>query len=342
MKKILSLSLVIMGALSACQNQDWDFPDYDYQSVYFAYQYPIRTITLGEDIFDTSLDNAHKCKIMATTGGVYKNGKNVTIDFTVDNSLCNGLAFNNSGLDVLPMPSNYYTLASNQIVIPKGELSGGVEVQLTDAFFADPLALSNNYVIPVVMTKVANADTILAGSPFASIPNRCVTADWNVVPKDYILYSVKYVNPWHGYYLRRGKDVITGKNGNTALDKTIVRHKQYVESDEVCKLTTQSLTKTTLPLIFKDVNGQNINCLLTFTFDNSGNCTVSTDSQSFTVTGSGKFVTDGEKKSWGNTDRDAIYVKYEIDLNDMHVSSTDTLVLRNRGVAMETFTPMLK
>ena len=39
-----------------CKNDDWSFPDYDHSAVYFAYQYPVRTIVLGEDNnFDTSL-----------------------------------------------------------------------------------------------------------------------------------------------------------------------------------------------------------------------------------------------------------------------------------------------
>ena len=38
------------GALfTACENGDWEFSDYKYSAVYFAYQSPVRTITLGED-----------------------------------------------------------------------------------------------------------------------------------------------------------------------------------------------------------------------------------------------------------------------------------------------------
>ena len=88
MKKLIFILLIISLFFSACKNDDWEFPDYDYTTVYFAYQSPIRTITLGEDIFDTSLDNEHKCEIIATMGGVYKNHKNVVIDYRVDNSLC--------------------------------------------------------------------------------------------------------------------------------------------------------------------------------------------------------------------------------------------------------------
>lgn len=342
MKKICFKLLLLLATLSSCENREWVFPDYEYQSTYFAYQYPVRTIVLGEDVFDTSLDNEHKFKIMATTGGVYDNNKDVTIDVVVDNALTEGLLFTQGGDEILPLPSNYYTLASNKIVIPKGELIGGVEVQLTDEFFADPLALKNTYVIPMYMTNVVNADSILSGKPLVDNPRRVVAANWSVVPKDYVLYAVKYVNPWHGFYLRRGKDVIVGKSGNSSLDQTIVRHKQYVEQDEVIKLATQSLGEVALPLVFKNSEGVNVDVALVLHFDEKGNVTVRAGSDAYTATGSGKFVKKGEKNSWGSTDRDAIYLNYEVDLEEMHIASTDTLVLRDRGVAMETFSPVLK
>lgn len=323
MKKIIVASLFMSALLTSCKNQDWEFPDFPYQTVYFAYQAPIRTITLGEDIFDTSLDNAYKCKIVATAGGAYTTKADVSIDVAIDNTLAQNLLFSGGGDDVVPMPANYYSLASDRIIIPKGEITGGVEVQLTDAFFADPLATKNTYVIPLKMTKVTNADSIHS-------------------TKSYVLYALKYVNPWHGNYLRRGKDIITGKPGSSVTSKTVVRHQQYVEKDELSVLSTQSLSSARLPLVFKDADGKNINCELLMTFDASGNCTISSASDQITASGKGSFVKKGEKNSWGAKDRDAIYVNYEIDLPQMRVASTDTLVLRDRGVTMATFSPVSK
>lgn len=322
MNRILWLTLAISACFTSCKNGDWEFDDFNFQSVYFAYQGPVRTITLGEDIFDTSLDNAHKCEIMATMGGVYANKNDVTVAIKVDNAMAERMAFSTGG-DMIAMPSNYYTLASDKIVIPKGKISGGVEVQLTDAFFADPLSLKNTYVIPIKMTNVANADSILAG-------------------KDYVFYAVKYINTWQGNYLRRGKDVITGKNGNTSLNKTLVRRKQYVEDDEVAPIKTRSLSASEFPVVFKDQNNNNITCKLLLNFDASGNCTITNGDDTFTASGSGKFVKRGEKNSWGAKDRDALYLNYQIDLSSMHISSADTLVMRDRGVKMETFTPVRK
>ncbi len=86
---------------------------------------------------------------MAATGGVYYSKQDVTIPVIVDNSLLgNGLLFGAGKEEVLPMPASYFTLATNSITIPKGQLAGGVEVQLTPAFFNDPKAIKNTYVIP--------------------------------------------------------------------------------------------------------------------------------------------------------------------------------------------------
>jgi hypothetical protein len=336
MKTIAYALLALSGILVSCENDESEFPDFDYQTVYFATQYPVRTITLGEDIFDTSLDNQWKCKIMATTGGVYSARENVTIDVVVDNAMCTGFEFVGSGNDVIPMPANYYSLASDQIVIVKGELIGGVEVQLTEDFFADPQAITNTYVIPLRMTGVMNADSILSGVPLANEPRRAVPGDWTIAPKDYIFYAVKYINPWHGYYLRRGVEAITGE-----VNQTIVRHAQYVEDDEVKMMTTRSLEDISYPLVFKNSGGENVNCTLLLSFNEQGQCTVSSDTDGVTASGSGKFVSKGDKKSWGNKDRDALYLQYSLDLGTMQVSSTDTLVLRNRGVSMEVFSPVL-
>lgn len=95
--KIYKLLSVILGsamsfAFSSCENASNSFPDYEGGvSVYFAYQYPVRTIVLGNDpVVDNSADRQHKCAIYATMGGAY-GGRNITIDIAVDNTLCDNL-----------------------------------------------------------------------------------------------------------------------------------------------------------------------------------------------------------------------------------------------------------
>jgi hypothetical protein len=332
---------VAMGALAGCmKNKDISFNDYVYQTVYFGTQYPVRTVELGEDAFvDNTLDNQHKVKIEATLGGVRENTKTVTIGFKVDESLCDRVYFPNNGPKFLPLPASYYQLASNQITITPGNILGGVEVQLTDAFFADPLAITNTYAIPLVLTDAKAGDSILHGTPSVDNPDRTNDANWSVKPRDFVLYVLKYINTWHGSYLRRGKDVITG-----AFDSTIVRHQPYVEQDEVNKLSTAALTKLDFPLVFKNKSGTNINCTLRVSFDNNDNCTIESITTGVTASGTGKFVKKGDKNSWGNQDRDVLYLDYSVNLTsqNMQIATKDTLVMRDRSVAMETLTPVYK
>ena len=336
----------MMSALASCHNGEWHFDDYGTRSVYFAYQYPVRTITLGEDpSTDNTLDNQHKCKIMATTGGGYSNPGDISIGYEIDESLCDNVKFSGTEDDIKPMPREYYTLSDEEtLVIPAGELKGGVEVQLADAFFEDPEAIKNTYVIPIKMTHIiAGADTILQGKKLVDNPNLLVASDWDIEPKNYMLYCVKYINPWHATYLRRGKDVITGADGHLSLTANVTRHEYYVEDDEVMSMETVSMDKVSYRLYLKDENQENHYYNVILTFDDENNCTVSTDTEGCSITGTGKFVSKGEKQSWGNEDRDAIYLQYEAQIHGLaKCVTTDTLVVRNRGVVMELFTPEQK
>ena len=342
MKQFKFLTILCAGLTAllatSCKNQDVEFPNFDYTTTYFAYQYPVRTIVLGEDTYDTSLDNLHQCKIYATMGGVYANDKLINIDFVVDNTLCNNLYFSATGPAVQAMPASYYTLGANKIALDRA-LLGAVDVQLTDAFFADNNALQNTYVIPLRMTNVVNADSILSGVPKTVNAPRCNSALWDIQPKDYVLYCVKFINQWHANYLRRGVDAITV---GTAAATTNVRHQQYVESDAVCSLTTASLTTVKFPVTIVNTAGTNETCTLLLTFDNQGKCTVSSATSGFTASGNGSFVKKGDKNSWGNKDRDALYLDYKIDMTGKSYVTKDTLVVRDRGVKMETFTPSYK
>lgn len=340
MKKSFLILVAMAGALfNACENGDWEFPDNKYSTVYFAYQSPIRTITLGEDeAVDNTLDNEHKCQIIATIGGVYETEKDVVISIQVDNSLCNSFAFESTGGDVEPLPTSHYTLSDNKIVIKKGQVMGGVTVNLTDAFFNDTMSCVLNYVIPVVMTGVQNADSILMGKPLVSDPNRLNKADWEVQPKDYILYAVKYINKYDSHYLRRGVDTYTGTKTGTE-----VRHEDFVEHDEAIDgFSTAGLNIVQWARPTRNTAGEIIDSRLLLTFDESGNCNITSNSENVTASGSGKFVAKGDKNSWGDEDRDVLYLDYVMDYDGINCSTKDTLVVHYRGVKPEWFNPVEK
>jgi hypothetical protein len=77
-------------------------------------------------------------------------------------------------------------------------------------------------------------------------------------------------------------------------------------------------------------------------FGNDGKCTIASASENYSATGTGSFIKKGEKNSWGNKDRDALYLKYEVNVAGLKITSTDTLVMRDRSVQFETFSPVSK
>lgn len=375
---------VALGTLAltaaSCYNAENEFPDYEGgTTAYFAYQDPVRTLVLGTDINDNSLDNAHKCQIWATMGGAYK-GRDAVVDFVVDESLCDNLFFPDAGGNpsnpVLPMPASYYKLASN-VINYDGDHRGYVEVQFTDAFFNDEKAVSNNYVIPLRMTGVNGIDHILTGTPRAGVtPVRTNAEDWDVLPKDYVLYCVKYMNPWQGKYIRRGADVVTENGATTTFvrkDMSLVNSdlEHYKENpvnqnDEVCGITTVNMKQAIFPVSLKrNASDASIPFNLILTFDGD-KCTISTDDVDVTATGTGEYIVNGTDKSeykdyqWGSMNgklvsRDILRLSYQASFkagkylgkdkdgkdillaNDVQVSTNDTLVVQTREANKKEF-----
>lgn len=66
-------------------------------------------------------------------------------------------------------------------------------------------------------------------------------------------------------------------------------------------------------------------------FDESGNCTVTSASDGVVAGGNGKFVSKGDKNSWGGKDRDVLYLDYTMDYDGIHCATKDTLVVHYRG-----------
>lgn len=356
MKKFFLISLVLLSIFTAC-NKDREFPDYKYTTVYFPYQSPVRTIVLGEDVFDNTLDNQHKFSVMATMGGVYENNKDIVLSIAIDQNLGAKLKFGTAtGDSVYVLPSNYYTLPKDaKIVIPKGSFMGGLEVQLTDAFFQDPNAIKNTFVLPLKITSVTNADSVLVGRTTKTSPDPRIAGDWVVAPKNFTLYAVKYINPYHGFYLRRGVTDVKGNGGNTALDTTIDYRQPprnpttgelpprntYVEKDQVVSLVTTALNQASLSLNTRNKGSMtDIPFKAILNFNNEGAVTFSTPAgATYTVSGTGTLVKKGDM--WGEQKRDVLHLKYQVNFGTTTHSFTDTVVMRDRGVKMETFTPFV-
>ncbi|MCD6354188.1 MAG: DUF1735 domain-containing protein, partial [Prolixibacteraceae bacterium] len=229
--------MLIAIGLFACENFEIDHPDFDYTTGYFPYQFPVRTLVLGDYIYDNSNDNAQKFVISVAMGGLYENTKNREFAIEVDESLCNRVLFSADGDTIHALPSSYYTLSDNsKIVIPSGKFNGGVEVQLTDAFFNDPLAIKNSYVVPIRLKGSTDVDSILVGLTENPNADPRVAGQWIVAPKDFTMFAVKYINEYHGTYFHYGESSV--KDSTNILVESTTYSEKYVVNNSISKLVT--------------------------------------------------------------------------------------------------------
>jgi hypothetical protein len=337
MKKILIILTLFVG-LIACENQKNEFADFDYTSGYFPYQHPVRILVLGDYIYDNSNDNNHKFLISIAIGGIYENTKDRVFDIAVAPNLCANALFESTKDTIRLMPPTYYTLSStNKLTVPAGQMNGSIEVQLADAFFNDPLAIKNTYVIPVRLLGSADVDTILQGKSSKSNPDPRVVGLWDIPPKNFTMFAVKFINPYHGKYLHRG--VSTVKNASNVEVEKQIYHQQYIVDDEVWSLVTSAKNQVTVQGVSRStlIPGT---IKMNLTFANDGSCAITeVPGSQFVINGSGKFLNDAD--TWGNKKRDAIHINYKFTSGTNTYSATDTLVIRDRAVIMEVYKPIV-
>jgi hypothetical protein len=341
MKKFIVIAgFLIIQAMISCTNNHWSFPDFNYTTTYFPYQFPVRTLVLGDYYFDNAGDNALKFSIGPHMGGQYDNKQNITVGIAVDETLTQNL-FNTTGgsAPIKALPSAYYTLSNtSELTIPSGSLFGMVDVQLTQAFLDDTLAIAPKnityYVVPLKITS-STADSILSGFTLTPPADPRVASQWIKPPKNFTLYGIKYVNRYHGNYLLRGASVVKNASNNTI--ETIVYRTKYVETGTVVAVSTYRKNVVKYTNSIKRGTGSPGSFEMKITFDDSGNGTIinSTRYPQFPVTGTAKFVKDADE--WGQQKRDVIYLDYVITSGTEHHSVKDTLVYRDKGIAFEEY-----
>jgi hypothetical protein len=337
MNKIL-IFLTLLAVLTACSNKKTDFPDFVYTTGYFPYQYPVRTLVLGDYIYDNTNDNNHKFLISAAMGGVYANTQDRVFDIEVASSLCTSVLFASTLDTVRLLPPAYYTLSStSKLTIPAGEVNGGIEVQLKDAFFDDPLAIKLGYVLPIRIVKAANLDSVLQGKSSKVNPDPRIDGQWDILPRNFTMFAINFVNPYHGNYLHRGTSVV--KNAAATVLETAVYRTPFIVDNEIWYLSTTGKNQVTVSGALRStlITGT-LKMVLNFAAD--GTCTITQATGSaFTITGTGKFTTGAD--TWGDKKRDAIHIKYQLTSGVNTYSATDTLVIRDRAVKMQVYKPLV-
>jgi len=343
MKKRIFTVLACALALVSCHNFDKDFPDYDYTTGFFPYQFPVRTLVLGDYIFPNDNDNAGKFVISAAMGGVYKNNKDRNISFKVDESLCDGVTFAN-GDPVKPLPTSYYTLSNtSQITIPKGEYNGGVTVQLSDAFFNDPDAIKNTYVVPLVMTGTSDLDSLLVGASDEVNPDRRFSSQWSIAPKDFTMFGVKFITELHGHWFHYGSATVTAAGKTETVEyKEKDDFNSDVTGNEVVMLTTTGRHTSTMTQALKG-KLMDMDATLVFTHNGESVTISAPEDADYTVTGSGTYKLDTASpyNRWSNKDRYVLTYSFTLtDASGNTYKANDTLVARDRAVVLETYSPI--
>lgn len=342
MKKLTYLlGLGVLLVMSACVQQTPDFPDFDYTAVYFPHQYPVRTLSLGEDRIDNSLDRELKFNIGVGIGGLRENTQEWQVGIEVDPALAAKIVqANGDTIKVLP-PESYSLSNTSNIAIPSGSFSGLVQVQMQDSWLNDPLAWGDGglYVIPMRITS-SNADSILSGLPVVPDPDKRVQGDWDAgaPPKDFTLFAIKYVNEYHGAYLHRGFELIKDANGEPV--DTIVYRAEFVVQDELWNLQTAGrFTLRTSGIGSQQTQDDDL-YQMDLVFNGSNITVEAVDGSIYQIAqGSGTYASNAD--SWGGEARDAIYLSYSFTdtTSNLRHEVNDTLVFRDRGISFETFSP---
>ncbi|MDO6439572.1 DUF1735 domain-containing protein [Cyclobacterium sp. 1_MG-2023] len=345
MKKIIIYLILVIGTM-ACKDQEFEFYDFDYTAVYFPIQLPLRTLSLGEDRIDNTLDKSLQFDIAVSIGGLYAaNNNDWSVDFEIDNSLTDSayIIVDDETIKIQPLPTEYYTLEhSSMITIPRGSFNGTVRVQLTNAFFDDPIALSGAYVMPLRITNTS-ADSILVGAPAnADIqnPDKRDLNDWEAgkSPKDWVLYGIKYVNGYHGSYLQRGQTIVY--SGDTPID-TVTYRDIHVERDNIVFLTTSGKNTAVTNFISQNTSttgGYAMNLEFPNMWGTPGGDIVITPSEgsSFAVTGSGQFMDKNTStESIIGIDMQSMHLNYTYEADGNTYVASDTLVFRDRDLKFE-------
>lgn len=339
----ITLAATLLLGLAACENQENIFPDFIYKTVYFPFQTPMRTLVLGEDRVDNTLDKQLKFNVGVSIGGMYENKSDWSVEVVRDDAMLAG-AVNENGDELIALPARYIKSLTpsipGNINIPSGSFNGTMLVELDPSFLDDPLALSGRYVLPLRIAGTS-ADSVLSGLSELSSPNRLRDTDWAIKPRDYTLFGITYIAPYHGNYLHKGQDVIKDASGQTI--ETVKFSNQYLEKNDVWKLETVSKNSCRTNGAGKAFSDDGKRGFI-FTVDSSGNVTISAaEGGSTNAKGTGKFIPSSESNQvWADIKREYLALNYTFEEDGNIHTVTDTLVFRDRGLSFETFKVSVK
>jgi len=254
MKKIiLFISVGLLFALQACYDEYK--LDHEFNATYFARQFPLRTLV--DEGTDMTFD------VGVVLGGKYENTVNEYVEFEVQDTLLNAYP------DLVLLPENYYSIESNEIVIPSGKFKGAVTVTIDkEKFMDDPLAVDKKYALPLRITS-ASTDSVLQD-------------------KDYTIIVLRYYNKYHGWYWLKGTDYELDANRNR-VGSAVYTAQDIVKTEDML-LATVAKDELFVPYIGRYYNDQN-DYSMVMDIRDDGVCSLSGDATSdlTQVLGAGRY-----------------------------------------------------
>lgn len=214
--KLFIIALSLLGLMSGCSKYDNYVEDFDFTSVYFGTQKPLRTVVARDPM---------QIKFGVAMGGVRENTKDQWVKFKLDPSLLNTVGGANA---FTLLPKSYYEMVlsngDSTIIIPAGKIIGDVVLKIKkSAFTADPLAVTNNYALPIRIYETS-VDSILKGNELTA-------------SKDYSIIVIKYISQESGTYYVKGSETDKATNITTTYSYSdLIRNKTR-------DLTTLSLAR---------------------------------------------------------------------------------------------------
>ncbi|WP_372753237.1 BT_3987 domain-containing protein [Labilibaculum sp.] len=251
--------ILLLATLFSCEEYEDYTYDYDYTTVYFGSQTPIRTV-VARDTMELELG--------VTIGGVLENNSDEWATYSVDEDLL--AIYDTEGLFTV-LPEEYYSLSNDSIfVIEKGEYAGTVTCTFDrDLFTADAFAMDETYAIPLLLNNTS-VDSILS-------------------TKDYSIIVVKYVSPYHGYYYSKGVQYTLGEDGFPTDTTTF--YDADLSQNDVKEFSTLGLNTISATYFGSSITGD---MELTVNDDN----TVDVTSDDVTITNDDNCIYDEDEKTF--------------------------------------------
>jgi hypothetical protein len=303
MKNKIVIAILLALYITSCEKYDDFTNDFDYTTVYFAYQKPVRSLFA---------DNLNM-EVGVVLGGRRVNSKVEQVSFKIAPELLTDIDIVGTNTFTL-LPENYYTLSDpSTMYIQKGKFTGTVGVKLNESFLSDPLATQKTYALPILITNTS-ADSILA-------------------KKNYTIVLVKYINKHHGVYYHRGVRKKYDASGNfipgSELSYASNLSQEFIQNI-VWNVFTENATmlKTNGVAEFTTGSGGNYSLKLTHAPDDKVGIASGTGSLISNVVDNGGSTFDKVKKNY--------YLKYEYtDVNNIKNVMVDTLYFRNDELKLE-------